>query len=206
MLLLVASMSLSIVLLGGESRPSYEVYTGWPFDRRAAVQRQSKTAAALGITSLERHITLNRAMYGSDQAVSVEPAGFRMLVGAVRKIEKAMVWLRAGKMNITEIAFALDFSSSQYFATVFKRYTGKRPSQVVAATGTVQRTVIGRLDDQDGGEGPAGWAQAQGGEQITAQVEQFGRGEKTFPPERKTITENLAQRIDAHGYLRPPQA
>ncbi|MDA8094324.1 MAG: N-acetylneuraminate synthase family protein [Betaproteobacteria bacterium] len=47
-------------------------------------------AAALGITSLERHITLDRAMYGSDQAASVEPPGFRMLVGAVRKIEKAM--------------------------------------------------------------------------------------------------------------------
>jgi len=33
-------------------------------------------AAALGITSLERHITLDCAMYGSDQAASVEPAGF----------------------------------------------------------------------------------------------------------------------------------
>tara|TARA_Y100000031_G_scaffold129713_1_gene148931 strand:+ start:68 stop:922 length:855 start_codon:yes stop_codon:yes gene_type:complete len=50
----------------------------------------SYAATALGITSLERHITLSRALYGSDQAASVEPAGFRMLVGAVRKIEKAM--------------------------------------------------------------------------------------------------------------------
>jgi N-acetylneuraminate synthase len=50
----------------------------------------SYAAAALGITSLERHITLNRAMYGSDQAASVEPAGYRMLVGAIRKIEQAM--------------------------------------------------------------------------------------------------------------------
>jgi len=50
----------------------------------------SYAAAALGITSLERHITLNRAMYGSDQAASVEPAGFKNLVGAVKKIEKAM--------------------------------------------------------------------------------------------------------------------
>jgi len=50
----------------------------------------SYAAAALRITSLERHITLDRAMYGSDQAASVEPAGFRQLVGAVRKIEKAM--------------------------------------------------------------------------------------------------------------------
>jgi len=47
-------------------------------------------AAVLGITSLERHITLNRAMYGSDQSASVEPMAFRRLVGAIRKIEKAM--------------------------------------------------------------------------------------------------------------------
>ncbi len=46
-------------------------------------------AAALGISSLERHITLERSMYGSDQAASVEPIGFLQLVGAVRKIDKA---------------------------------------------------------------------------------------------------------------------
>ena len=50
----------------------------------------SYAAAANGITSLERHITLDRAMYGSDQSASVEPNGFRQLVGAVRKIEQAM--------------------------------------------------------------------------------------------------------------------
>jgi len=50
----------------------------------------SYAAAALGISSLERHITLNRSMYGSDQAASIEPTGLRNLVSAVRKIEKAM--------------------------------------------------------------------------------------------------------------------
>ena len=50
----------------------------------------SYAAAAMGISSLERHITLDRSMYGSDQSASVEPAGFSNLVGAVRKIEKAM--------------------------------------------------------------------------------------------------------------------
>jgi len=62
-------------------------------------------AAALGITSLERHITLDRAMYGSDQAASIEPAGFRQLVAAVRKIEKA---IGNGKitMNHKEIPIA----------------------------------------------------------------------------------------------------
>ena len=51
---------------------------------------ESYAASALGISSLERHITLDRAMYGSDQSASLEPAGFTTLVGAVRKIEIAM--------------------------------------------------------------------------------------------------------------------
>ena len=50
----------------------------------------SYAAAALNITSLERHITLDRAMHGSDQSASVEPQGFRQLVSSVRAIEKAM--------------------------------------------------------------------------------------------------------------------
>jgi len=50
----------------------------------------SYAAAALGISSLERHITLDRAMYGSDQSASIEPQGFKQLVASVRVIEKAM--------------------------------------------------------------------------------------------------------------------
>jgi N-acetylneuraminate synthase len=59
----------------------------------------SYAAATFGITSLERHITLSRAMYGSDQAASVEPAGLRNLVTGVRKIEKV---LGDGKKRIIE--------------------------------------------------------------------------------------------------------
>ena len=50
----------------------------------------SYAAVALGITSLERHITLDRAMYGSDQSASVEPQGVSKLVGSVRLIEQSM--------------------------------------------------------------------------------------------------------------------
>jgi len=59
----------------------------------------SYAAIALGATSLERHITLDRTMYGSDQAASIEPHGLRQLVGAVRKIEIA---LGDGKKKITK--------------------------------------------------------------------------------------------------------
>ena len=44
----------------------------------------------MGITSLERHITLDQAMYGSDQSASVELGGFKSLVGRVRTVEVAM--------------------------------------------------------------------------------------------------------------------
>lgn len=50
----------------------------------------SCAAVALGATSLERHITLDRAMYGSDQAVSLEIPGLKMLVSSIRKIEKSI--------------------------------------------------------------------------------------------------------------------
>ena len=50
----------------------------------------SYAATAIGITSLERHITLDRTMYGSDQSASVEPYGFKILVNKVREIETAM--------------------------------------------------------------------------------------------------------------------
>ena len=47
-------------------------------------------AVALGATFIERHITLDRAMWGSDQAASVEPWGFMRLVRDIRVIEKAL--------------------------------------------------------------------------------------------------------------------
>lgn len=47
-------------------------------------------AAALGISSLERHITMDRSMYGSDQSASLEPGNLRSLVRGVRAIESAM--------------------------------------------------------------------------------------------------------------------
>jgi len=46
----------------------------------------SIVAAALGAVVIERHITLDRTMYGSDQAASLEPNGLRQLVSVVSKV------------------------------------------------------------------------------------------------------------------------
>jgi len=49
----------------------------------------SVMAAVLGACSVERHITLSRAMYGSDQAASLEPSGLDRLVRDIRTWERA---------------------------------------------------------------------------------------------------------------------
>ena len=47
-------------------------------------------AVVLGATSIERHITLDRSMYGSDQPASLEPAGLQRLVRDIRNIDLIM--------------------------------------------------------------------------------------------------------------------
>ena len=49
----------------------------------------SYAAVALGASSLERHFTLDRMMYGSDQIASITPNAFRELIGGVENIEQA---------------------------------------------------------------------------------------------------------------------
>lgn len=50
----------------------------------------SLAAVCLGSTSLERHLTLDRTMYGSDQAASITPIGFKSLINDIRILEKAL--------------------------------------------------------------------------------------------------------------------
>ena len=57
------------------------------------------TAVALGATSLERHITLDRAMYGSDQAASIETHALANFVETVRAVPGI---LGSGEKNLSE--------------------------------------------------------------------------------------------------------
>ncbi len=50
----------------------------------------SVVSVAMGACMVERHITLDRAMWGSDQAASVEPGGFERLVKYIRTVEQSL--------------------------------------------------------------------------------------------------------------------
>lgn len=62
----------------------------------------SYAAIGLGITSLERHITLDRAMYGSDQAASLEIKGMRELVKNIRIMEQSIGQNKLGEIHSDE--------------------------------------------------------------------------------------------------------
>lgn len=50
----------------------------------------SVAAAVLGACSVERHVTLDRSMWGSDQAASLEPNGITRLIRDIRLVEQSM--------------------------------------------------------------------------------------------------------------------
>ena len=56
----------------------------------AAATYVSLPAVFLGATSIERHITLDRASYGTDQAASLEPKGLNTMIRDIRILEKIM--------------------------------------------------------------------------------------------------------------------
>ena len=66
----------------------------------------SLAAVMLGITSLERHITLDRTMYGSDQAASLELAGMKSLTNSIEKILSSLGQPSLGKITDEEMLIA----------------------------------------------------------------------------------------------------
>ncbi len=66
----------------------------------------SFAAFSLGITSLERHITLDRSMYGSDQSASLEMVGMKNLIDTIKKMSIAYGEEQLGKIINAEIPIA----------------------------------------------------------------------------------------------------
>ena len=66
----------------------------------------SFAALGFGISSLERHITLDRASYGSDQAASLEPRGMQLLIKTIKSMQLAYGRNMIGEILEKEIPIA----------------------------------------------------------------------------------------------------
>ncbi|RKY24115.1 MAG: hypothetical protein DRP83_08150 [Planctomycetota bacterium] len=82
-------------------------------------------AALLTNDALAREANLSRSQFQFKfrQQTGMSPSEYVQH----RKIEQAVSLLRSGGHTVTGVAMLLGFASSQYFATVFKKYTNKRP-------------------------------------------------------------------------------
>lgn len=83
-------------------RSRYDVNVGYS-GHESSLLKVCAAAVALGATSIERHITLDRAMYGSDQAASIEAASIKGFADAVRRIP-AILGTGAKVLNESEKA------------------------------------------------------------------------------------------------------
>tara|TARA_B100000519_G_scaffold202364_1_gene220535 strand:+ start:398 stop:1267 length:870 start_codon:yes stop_codon:yes gene_type:complete len=69
-------------------KEKYDVPIGYSGHETGLVPTMA--AVAIGASIVERHITLDRSMWGSDQSASVEPGGLKRLIDGIRNIEEAM--------------------------------------------------------------------------------------------------------------------
>ena len=88
---------------------------------------QENLAQPLTVRQLARlvHLSQSRLKARFKAEVGIPPADFIMR----QRVERSKEMLEAAEMNIADIAAALGFSTPQYFATVFRRYTGQTPSR-----------------------------------------------------------------------------
>lgn len=84
-------------------------------DERLPVARLARAA----------HLSQSRFKARFKDEVGIPPADYAMR----QRVERAKHLLRHGGIPIIEVALQLGFSSTQYFATAFKRYTGETPSE-----------------------------------------------------------------------------
>ncbi len=66
----------------------------------------SVAASMMNVTSIERHITLDRTMYGSDQSASLEFKGFKEMISGIKKVKEALGEEKLGHVNDDEKVIA----------------------------------------------------------------------------------------------------
>lgn len=95
--------------------------------RRSLEEIEARLADDVGLTELAAAVGLSPSHYATlfRAATGMPPHAWLMK----RRIERACELLMNTSSNVTDIAFALGFPSSQHFATMFKKHLGTTPSE-----------------------------------------------------------------------------
>jgi AraC family L-rhamnose operon regulatory protein RhaS len=110
---------------------------------RSAVQwMNERVDEAYRLDDVAAHVGLGLSQFHArfERETGFSPGQYRTRL----RIEKAKRHLRQGGWSVTELAHRLGFSTSQYFATTFKRYTGMTPRMYRERVSSAPRASAGR--------------------------------------------------------------
>jgi AraC-like DNA-binding protein len=120
--MLVLGFLLHLVELSEQSKPTET--SSAIIDCQAAIDNHLQESISLEWLAEQAGLSLSRFKQRFAHEVGIPPREYILR----RKIALAKQKLRGGN-SVTRVAFELSFSSSQYFATTFRRYTGQSPSE-----------------------------------------------------------------------------
>ena len=99
----------------------------WTKQLRELIQDQIDTNFSLSLKSISKELQVNPAYLSREFSKYFDNLSFGEYIRKMR-IEKAIQLMHTSKYNLTEIAYLTGFSDQSHFTRIFKRFTGKNPS------------------------------------------------------------------------------
>ncbi len=109
-------------------KPNSKKTPEWVSDLKEIIQDQIDTNLTLNLTEISSELNVNPSYLSREFSKYFEDLSFGEYIRKQR-VEKAIQLLHSSKYSLTEIAFLTGFSDQSHFTRIFKKHTGKNPSE-----------------------------------------------------------------------------
>lgn len=109
-------------------KPNSKKTPEWVSDLKEIIQDQIDTKLTLNLTEISSELNVNPSYLSREFSKYFEDLSFGEYIRKQR-VEKAIQLLHSSKYSLTEIAFLTGFSDQSHFTRIFKKHTGKKPSE-----------------------------------------------------------------------------
>lgn len=109
-------------------KPNSKKTPEWVSDLKEIIQDQIDTNLTLNLNEISSELNVNPSYLSREFSKYFEDLSFGEYIRKQR-VEKAIQLLHSSKYSLTEIAFLTGFSDQSHFTRIFKKHTGKNPSE-----------------------------------------------------------------------------
>jgi len=109
-------------------KPNSKKTPEWVSDLKEIIQDQIDTNLSLNLTEISSELNVNPSYLSREFSKYFEDLSFGEYIRKQR-VEKAIQLLDSSKYLLTEIAFLTGFSDQSHFTRIFKKHSGKNPSE-----------------------------------------------------------------------------